>query len=298
MDKYDLSTRIIPGQKAFSLFTRRSNHRPIHGFRLREYGETEPERALVLGELADIRWESGNSADALELLRRALRIDYATDATSQAARDHRHFAAILAATGDSQMAAVHLLTAGIINLRIAGGLFTMVPQASISASVWEAKLLIARRPDLVPTSYASLRAAVASDPAVNIDDLLAGSSRLPITVDEETGHITMTWSPDDRPGDSLSDLRALALASPPPAELLDPSRTVQHWSELIQLVATDPGDDGVLARVLGTLDAAGWTRLTRALRDIGSKQTGVILTDLDEVETSIVTHCLQLRSGR
>ncbi len=28
MDKYDLSTRIIPGQKAFSLFTRRSNHRP------------------------------------------------------------------------------------------------------------------------------------------------------------------------------------------------------------------------------------------------------------------------------
>jgi putative DNA primase/helicase len=33
--KYDLSTRIIPGQKAFSLFTRRSNHRPIHGFRLR-----------------------------------------------------------------------------------------------------------------------------------------------------------------------------------------------------------------------------------------------------------------------
>src|SRR6476620_6163619 len=34
VDKYDLSTRIIPGQKAFSLFTRRSNHRPIHGFRL------------------------------------------------------------------------------------------------------------------------------------------------------------------------------------------------------------------------------------------------------------------------
>ena len=35
VDKYDLSTRISPGQKAFSLFTRRSNHRPIHGFRLR-----------------------------------------------------------------------------------------------------------------------------------------------------------------------------------------------------------------------------------------------------------------------
>ena len=265
---------------------------------LNEYSETEPERALVLGELADIRWESGNSADALELLRRALRIDYATDATSQAARDHRHFAAILAATGDSQKAAVHLLTAGIINLRISGGLFTMVPQATVGASAWEAKLLIARRPDLVPTSYASLRAAVASDPAVNIDDLLAGSPRLPITVDEETGQITVTWSPEDRPGDSLSDLRALARASPPPAELLDPSRTIQHWSELIQLVATDSGDDGVLARVLGTLDAAGWTRLTRALRDIGSKQASAILTNLDEVETSIVTHCLQLRSGR
>jgi Domain of unknown function (DUF4188) len=40
VDKYDLSTRIIPGQKAFSLFTRRSNHRPIHGFRLRDSGGT------------------------------------------------------------------------------------------------------------------------------------------------------------------------------------------------------------------------------------------------------------------
>src|SRR6185437_3126450 len=39
VDKYDLSTRIIPGQKAFSLFTRRSNHRPIHGFRLSVRGE-------------------------------------------------------------------------------------------------------------------------------------------------------------------------------------------------------------------------------------------------------------------
>src|SRR5882724_3046422 len=29
VDKYDFSTRIIPGQKAFSLFTRRSNH-PAH----------------------------------------------------------------------------------------------------------------------------------------------------------------------------------------------------------------------------------------------------------------------------
>src|SRR6185369_16520293 len=37
VDKYDLSTRIIPGQKAFSLFTRRSNHRPIHGFRLSQH---------------------------------------------------------------------------------------------------------------------------------------------------------------------------------------------------------------------------------------------------------------------
>ena len=31
----DLSNSIVPVQKAFSLFTRRSNHRPIHGFRLR-----------------------------------------------------------------------------------------------------------------------------------------------------------------------------------------------------------------------------------------------------------------------
>ena len=35
LDKIDFSTRIVPVQKAFSLFTRRSHHRPIHGFRLR-----------------------------------------------------------------------------------------------------------------------------------------------------------------------------------------------------------------------------------------------------------------------
>ena len=34
LDKIDFNTRIVPVQKAFSLFTRRSHHRPIHGFRL------------------------------------------------------------------------------------------------------------------------------------------------------------------------------------------------------------------------------------------------------------------------
>ena len=35
LDKYDVNTRIVPVQKAFSLFTRRLDHWPIHGFRLR-----------------------------------------------------------------------------------------------------------------------------------------------------------------------------------------------------------------------------------------------------------------------
>jgi hypothetical protein len=48
VDNYDLSTRIIPGQKAFSLFTRRSNHRPIHGFRLSAIDNAEtPDGARV-----------------------------------------------------------------------------------------------------------------------------------------------------------------------------------------------------------------------------------------------------------
>ena len=34
LDMCDISTRIVPVQKAFSLFTRRSHHRPIHGSRL------------------------------------------------------------------------------------------------------------------------------------------------------------------------------------------------------------------------------------------------------------------------
>jgi hypothetical protein len=35
LDKCDISTRIVPVQKAFSLFTRRSHRQPVHGFRLR-----------------------------------------------------------------------------------------------------------------------------------------------------------------------------------------------------------------------------------------------------------------------
>src|SRR6185437_11095700 len=49
VDKYDLSTRIIPGQKAFSLFTRRSNHRPIHGFRLSGGSGSLAERPFEVG---------------------------------------------------------------------------------------------------------------------------------------------------------------------------------------------------------------------------------------------------------
>src|SRR4029453_17998326 len=45
--KYDVSTRIIPGQKAFSLFTRRSNHQPIHGLRLS--AQTIPDSLIPAG---------------------------------------------------------------------------------------------------------------------------------------------------------------------------------------------------------------------------------------------------------
>src|SRR4029077_11147970 len=57
VDKYDLSTRIIPGQKAFSLFTRRSNHRPIHGFRLRQLRGGVPldEQGDVVADWAAIK---------------------------------------------------------------------------------------------------------------------------------------------------------------------------------------------------------------------------------------------------
>src|SRR6478672_4923454 len=38
---------IVPVQKAFSLFTRRSDHRPIHGFRLRTDGDGVYRRARL-----------------------------------------------------------------------------------------------------------------------------------------------------------------------------------------------------------------------------------------------------------
>lgn len=50
MDKYDVSTRIVPGQKAFSLFTRRSNHRPIHGFRLKQNGNRFNQHYLLYAD--------------------------------------------------------------------------------------------------------------------------------------------------------------------------------------------------------------------------------------------------------
>src|ERR1700739_4498514 len=81
LDNIDINTRIVPVQKAFSPFTRRSNHRPIHGFRLRQTSSCadartanpqEQGRARSVGTPQRPTLALGHLADDLRVLRDSL----------------------------------------------------------------------------------------------------------------------------------------------------------------------------------------------------------------------------------
>lgn len=256
---------------------------------LAEYpGSSDPANfALVLGVLAEIRWHVGSVTEGIELTRRALRSDYTAMASLQAARDHRQLAVMLAAAGQRDQAAAHLLASAIIYLRISEGLFAIVGDHRLDGAIWTVKMLLARAPEFVPPSYAELRRGLAGEIGADIEDLLQGAPHLPMTVDDHTGQITIDWQ--TAPADtSLADVVALASVNPGPAELTDPSQVGRHWSELIDLVADAARCRADANPVLGIVAAAGWTHLATALRLVAAGGTETTVTGLDTAEERIV----------
>lgn len=244
-------------------------------------------RGLVLGVLAEIRWKTGTIAEGVEFSRRALRADYGATACLQAAHDHRQLAVMLVGAGDPSSAALHLLAAAIIYLRISDGLFALVGDYHVSAAIWTVKMLIARTPDVVPPSYTELCSRLAAEIGADLEDLLIDSPRLPMTVDGQTGQITITWQTGE-PDASLADVLALASVLPAPHELTDPNLVGQHWRELIDLVADAAHGRADAQSVLGVVAAAGWTQLANALRSVAAGDNEPARAGLDDVDERIV----------
>jgi CHAT domain len=248
-------------------------------------------RGLVLGVLAEMRYNAGSVAEGLEFTRRALRADYDAAACLQAAYDHRQLAVMLAGAGDADLAAVHLLAAAIITVRVSEGLFAVVGDYRVSGAVWTVKMLMARSPDLVPVSYPMLRARLAADIGVDPEALLAGSPRLPMALDEDSQQITITWRTGE-PDGSLADVVALASTNPVPAELTTPTLVSRHWGELIDLVAEAACGRAHAESVLGLVAAAGWTDLANALRKVAAGEIERGSADLADVEECIVAEAI------
>jgi hypothetical protein len=222
----------------------------------------------------------------LELTRRAIRDTYATKAAVDAARKHQQLAVMLAKTGDAGGAARHLPAAAIIHVRMSKGLFAFARDYHVEASAWMIKLLIANSSPLIPIDYESLRADLTTELGVDLEDLLVSLDRCPMTLDSQSGDISVSMGGDEF-GDSLSDV-ILANASPTPAEVIDPQQATKHFGELADFVAAFAGSvTRQLDRVLGLLGAAGWATLERALRMVIAGASKSAFADLDGVDAAV-----------
>ncbi|MCU1640340.1 MAG: ATPase protein [Nocardia sp.] len=252
----------------------------------------DAERALVLATLAQLRRRDGSTTDAVALLERALRADYAARASSQAAQDHHQLAIASAELGKPKDAALHLCAAAIIRTRVSKGLFLFVQQPPVLLSIWSLKLLVARRPDLLPDSYASLRTQLAELLGNELETLLSDSPRFPLSITTE-GFLTVEWGalPDKVDGDSLTDVLALAHANPSPSQLLDVEYIANHWQETISAVgARDRVQEA--QRGIDVLRAAGWTELAAALQRVIAGAGAEVLEGLVGIDSEIVRRTL------
>lgn len=248
-------------------------------------------RGLVLGQLAEVRWRAGSLADATSLTRRALRADYSAVACLQAARDHRQLARLLASAGVFDSAAYHVLATAIIYVRLSEGRFIVAPDPRITTALWAVKMLIARTPEAIPTSYAALRDHLLAETGTDLEVLLAGSPRVLEPIDAATGQFRIEFQGIDPKG-SLSDVVELASVNPAPAELNDPRLCDQYWGDITDLVAEAAHGRAEADPTLGMIAAAGWHGLGDALRRVAAGDFEPPLGQLEAVDELIVAKTL------
>jgi len=251
----------------------------------------EAERALVLGTLAEMRLREGAASDAIELLKRALRADYAAAAGEQAAADHHHLAIALAADGQLSQAALHLCATAVIRVRMSRGMFLFAPSPKLVHAIWTFKLLVARQPDAIPDSYAALRELLSHQLGVDPEALLAQIPRVPLSLDPSGELVAVSGAvPDDADGDSLTDVVALAHAKPAAAELLDARLIATHWQETITAVKS--GNRVLAMRAIDILRATGWTDLAAAFERIIDGEGPAALSGLTGIDVDIARMAL------
>lgn len=245
------------------------------------------ELALVLMALAKLEDRRRNHSEAVALAYQALRSTYAAGEPLTAATAHEDLAELLAhlrPVPDHEVA-VHLLANAVIRLRAAGLMLALHPPATLLRALAMLTFRLARRPDGLPRSYADLSGELAAKADVDLDALLAGTERIPIHVDPETGNPVLK-SGSDEPGDSVDDALVWAKNWPRPADLRDPDGHPEHWREIIDMVAGGRTPTADVEEILNRLRAAGWERLADALGCLIRGEE--VADDLDATDQAIV----------
>lgn len=256
----------------------------------------QAELALVLLALAKLEHRRRNHTEAVDLAYQALRSTYAAGEASSAATVHEDLAVLLTylqPVPDDEVG-VHLLAAAVIRLRKAGLMLALHPPPHLMRSLAMLSFRLARRPHDLPQSYNDLRDMLTSNAGVNLDDLLAGTERIPIQVDPDTSKPVLQ-SGSEAPGDTVRDALVWASNWPRPAELLDPQGHPEHWREVADLFANGTTTAERAEEVLDRLRAAGWQPLTDALATLsrGDKVSG----DLDATDHTVLSMVRSSRTG-
>jgi NB-ARC domain len=258
-------------------------------------------QGLVLIELARVEHLHGQPADAITFGRRALRASYTAVQPLDAAAAHGSMANFLAAgpATDATEAPVHILAAAVIQMRVSQGLMAFAPPPPALRALARLTHCLARQPELIPRSFAELRERLQDTTGVDVEMLLAGLDRVPVTAGPEPGALSFALGAQaPPPGDSVTDALTWASRQPPPAELTDVEGHLQHWQPIIEMASTAACGDleaqQAMRQLLDDYQGMGWSKLADALRAfLTDPQSFTPSSSLPRAEQTIMRHVLE-----
>ena len=265
-----------------------------------EPGDTD-RQGLVLIQLARVEHLRGHPADAIDLSRRALRASYTAGQPLDAAAAHGNMANFLAVgpAADTAEAPVHILAAAVIHMRVSQGLMAFAPPPPALRALARLTHCLARQPELAPRSFAGLRERLQATTGVDIEMLLAGLGRVPVTAGPEPGALSFALGAQaPPPGNSVTDALTWASHRPPPEELTDVDGHLQHWQPIIDMAVTaargDPEAQQALRQLLDDYRGMGWAELADALDAfLTDPETFTPSSSLPSAERAILRHVLK-----
>jgi tetratricopeptide (TPR) repeat protein len=243
----------------------------------------------TLSALAAVEDQLGHLQRAVDLAREALRFTYAAADPEAVGGSHHNLATYLQDSGaDPGLVGAHRVAASVIAAAIGG-------QGHLPGRLAALGRLLADAPDRVPRSFAQVCALVGQVPGVDLAGLLA---RLP------------------GPGDPDAAVQAVLTAAPGAAD--DAAAAAQvgwveqalaEWEPVVSalhvtLTDADAHRRGEAAARLATVldanaDTDDWRALVAVLRRIlaGERDPDTLLAGLDDIDTAITRHALDLLAG-